>query len=64
MGMGCNCGGGMYNSGGQVRSMHPGGVNVGMGDGNVQFIKNTISQRIWFALLVRKDGTIVSADQF
>jgi prepilin-type N-terminal cleavage/methylation domain-containing protein/prepilin-type processing-associated H-X9-DG protein len=63
-GMGFNCGGGMFNSGGQSRSMHPGGVNIGMGDGHVQFIKNTISQRIWYALLVRKDGTIVSADQF
>ena len=36
-GMGFNCGGGMYNSGGQSRSMHPGGVNVGFGDGSVQF---------------------------
>jgi prepilin-type N-terminal cleavage/methylation domain-containing protein/prepilin-type processing-associated H-X9-DG protein len=63
-GMGFNCGGGMFNSGGQSRSMHPGGVNIGMADGHVQFVKNTISQRIWFALLVRKDGTIVSADQF
>ena len=64
MGLGFNCGGGMYNSGGQSRSMHPGGVNTGFADGSVKFIKNTIAQRIWFALLVRKDGTVLSADQY
>jgi prepilin-type N-terminal cleavage/methylation domain-containing protein/prepilin-type processing-associated H-X9-DG protein len=64
MGMGVNCGGGMFNSGGQVRSMHPGGVNVGFGDGSVKFIKNTISNQIWFNILTSKDGSIVSADQF
>jgi len=63
-GMGFNCGGGMFNSGGQSRSLHPGGVNVGFGDGSVKFIKNTISQRVWFNILCRKDGSIVSADQF
>ena len=64
MGMGVNCGGGMYNSGGQVRSLHPGGVNVGFGDGSVKFIKNTIANPIWFALLTSSNGDIVSADQF
>ena len=64
MGMGVNCGGGMFNSGGQVRSMHPGGVNVGFGDGSVKFIKNSISNQIWFSILTSKDGSIVSADQY
>jgi prepilin-type N-terminal cleavage/methylation domain-containing protein/prepilin-type processing-associated H-X9-DG protein len=64
MGMGVNCGGGMYNSGGQVRSMHPGGANVGFGDGSVRFIKNTISNQVWFNILTSKNGDIVSADQF
>ena len=63
-GMGFSCAGGQFNSGGQSRSMHPGGVNTGFGDGSVKFIKDTISQRVWFALLVRKDGTVISADQF
>jgi prepilin-type N-terminal cleavage/methylation domain-containing protein/prepilin-type processing-associated H-X9-DG protein len=62
--MGFNCGGGMYNSGGQSRSMHPGGVNTGFGDGSVHFIKNTISQRIWYALLCKRDGTVLSSDQY
>ncbi len=63
-GMGFNCGGGMYNSGGQSRSQHPGGVNTGFADGSVHFIKNSISQRIWYALLCRKDGTVLSSDQY
>jgi prepilin-type processing-associated H-X9-DG protein len=64
MGMGFNCGGGMYNSGGQCRSQHPGGVNMGFADGSVHFIKNSISQRVWYAILVKRDGTILSADQY
>jgi prepilin-type processing-associated H-X9-DG protein len=64
MGMGFNCGGGMYNSGGQCRSQHPGGVNMGFGDGSVKFIKNSIQQRIWYAILVRQDSTVLSADQY
>jgi prepilin-type N-terminal cleavage/methylation domain-containing protein/prepilin-type processing-associated H-X9-DG protein len=64
LGMGFNCGGGMFNSGGQSRSQHPGGVNTGFGDGSVKFIKNTIANRIWYALLCRKDGTVLSADQY
>ena len=64
LGMGVNCGGGMYNSGGQVRSLHPGGVNVGFGDGSVKFIKNTISNQVWYNVLTSKNGAIVSADQF
>ncbi len=62
--MGFNCGGGMYNSGGQVRSNHPGGVHVGFGDGSVRFIKQTISNQIWFNILTSKNGDITSADQF
>jgi prepilin-type N-terminal cleavage/methylation domain-containing protein/prepilin-type processing-associated H-X9-DG protein len=63
-GMGVNCGGGMFNSGGQVRSMHPGGVNVGFGDGSVKFIKNTISNPVWYNILTSHNGAIVSSDQF
>ena len=62
--MGFNCGGGMYNSGGQVRSNHPGGVHVGFGDGSVRFIKQTISNQIWFNILTSKNGDITNADQF
>jgi prepilin-type N-terminal cleavage/methylation domain-containing protein/prepilin-type processing-associated H-X9-DG protein len=64
IGMGFHCGGGMFNSGGQSRSMHPGGVNVGFGDGSVKFIKNTVTQRIWYSVLCRQDGTVLSSDSY
>jgi prepilin-type N-terminal cleavage/methylation domain-containing protein/prepilin-type processing-associated H-X9-DG protein len=63
-GMGFNCGSGMYNSGGQSRSMHPGGVTVGFGDGSVRFIKNSISNAIWIAILSKNDGIVLSSDQY
>ena len=63
-GMGFNCGSGMYNSGGQSRSMHPGGVNVGFGDGSVRFIKNSIANPVWLAILAKNDGVVLSSDQY
>jgi prepilin-type N-terminal cleavage/methylation domain-containing protein/prepilin-type processing-associated H-X9-DG protein len=63
-GMGFNCGSGMYNSGGQSRSMHPGGVNVGFGDGSVRFVKNTISNTIWILVLAKNDGAVLSSDSY
>ena len=47
-----------------ARSRHPGGVNVGMGDGSVKFIKNSINLQIWRALSSSKGGEVISADQF
>jgi prepilin-type N-terminal cleavage/methylation domain-containing protein/prepilin-type processing-associated H-X9-DG protein len=45
-------------------SYHPGGVNVGFLDGSVKFIKNTVSQRTWWAISTRAGGEVVSADSF
>jgi prepilin-type N-terminal cleavage/methylation domain-containing protein/prepilin-type processing-associated H-X9-DG protein len=64
LGMPCSCQQGHRNTGGQSRSMHPGGVNVGMGDGSVRFIKNTIANQVWFELLVSNDGWILGSDQY
>jgi prepilin-type N-terminal cleavage/methylation domain-containing protein/prepilin-type processing-associated H-X9-DG protein len=63
LGMPCNCSK-ANNVGGQARSLHPGGVNVGFGDGSVHFIKNTIANRIWYNILVSNDGGVISADQY
>ena len=43
------------------RSFHPGGVNVGMADGSVQFISQNIDLRIWHALGTPKQGDVVGS---
>ena len=43
-------------------SNHPGGVNLGLMDGSVRFIKNTISLPTWWALGTRAGGEVISAD--
>jgi prepilin-type N-terminal cleavage/methylation domain-containing protein/prepilin-type processing-associated H-X9-DG protein len=45
-------------------SAHPGGVNVTMADGHVQFIKNTISRPTWWAIATKANGEVVSADSY
>jgi len=31
------------------RSMHPGGVNVAMGDGSTRFVANDVAENVWQA---------------
>jgi prepilin-type N-terminal cleavage/methylation domain-containing protein/prepilin-type processing-associated H-X9-DG protein len=45
-------------------SYHPGGVNVGMIDGSVKFIKDTINPLSWWALATKAGGEVVSADSY
>ncbi len=45
-------------------SRHSGGVNMLMGDGSVKFIKQTISNPIFWALGTRNRGEVLSADQY
>ena len=45
-------------------SNHPGGVNMGMTDGSVRFIKDTVSPQIFWAIGTRKGGEILSADSY
>ncbi|MCY2935857.1 MAG: DUF1559 domain-containing protein [Planctomycetota bacterium] len=47
-----------------AKSKHPGGANIGFGDGSVRFLKNTISLPIWCALGSRNGGEVIGADQF
>ena len=45
-----------------ARSLHPGGVNVVLGDGSVRFIRDTIDLATWRALATRGGGEVISAD--
>ena len=63
----CDFGGGSSDSDDDAitaGSRHPGGVNVVMIDGHVQFIKATINIITWQALSTMAGGEILSADQY
>jgi len=47
-----------------ANSRHPGGVNVGLADGSVRFVKSTVNLVPWQAIGTRNGGEVVSADQF
>ena len=58
--MGCN-GNTLMNSA-QSRSKHTGGVMVGLGDGSVRFIKDSVDQVTWVNLLSKADGNVINGD--
>ena len=45
-------------------SNHSGGVNVGMADGSVRFIKNTVGLQPWWALGSRNIGEVIDASSY
>jgi len=45
-------------------SNHPGGCNVLMADGHVQFIKSSISMNTWWQLGTRAGGEVISSDSY
>ncbi|APW62177.1 DUF1559 domain-containing protein [Paludisphaera borealis] len=47
-----------------ARSKHPGGVNVGMVDGSVRFMKDSINLVTWGALSTTRGGEVISADSY
>ena len=47
-----------------ANSRHAGGVNFGLADGSVRFIKSTINLQTWRALGTRNLGEIISADNY
>ena len=42
------------------RSYHPGGVNIGLADGSVQFVADSVSETLFQALGTRSGGEVVS----
>lgn len=47
-----------------ARSQHPGGVNVGMADGSVRFVRNGVSLQVWRALGSKAGGESISNDDY
>ena len=47
-----------------ANSRHPGGVNVGLADGSVRFVKDTVNLQAWRALGTRDGGEVISADSY
>ena len=47
-----------------ARSKHPGGVNVGMCDGSVRFIKNSVNIFTFQAIASSRGGEVVSSDAY
>ncbi|SIO60721.1 prepilin-type N-terminal cleavage/methylation domain-containing protein/prepilin-type processing-associated H-X9-DG domain-containing protein [Singulisphaera sp. GP187] len=45
-------------------SKHSGGVNMGMVDGSVRFIKNTINVYTWWSLATISAGEVISSDAY
>ena len=43
---------------------HPGGVNVGMADGSVRFVKSSINIQTWWGLGTRAGGEVLSSDSY
>jgi prepilin-type processing-associated H-X9-DG protein len=42
-------------------SNHPGGVNVGLIDGSVRFIKDSVNWQTWAAIATRAGGEVIDA---
>jgi prepilin-type N-terminal cleavage/methylation domain-containing protein/prepilin-type processing-associated H-X9-DG protein len=47
-----------------ANSNHPGGANVLMADGHVQFIKSSLSFQVWWSLGTKANGEVISADSY
>jgi prepilin-type N-terminal cleavage/methylation domain-containing protein/prepilin-type processing-associated H-X9-DG protein len=45
-------------------SNHPGGANVCMADGHVQFIKSSVAIGTWWSLGTRANGEVISSDSY
>jgi prepilin-type N-terminal cleavage/methylation domain-containing protein/prepilin-type processing-associated H-X9-DG protein len=45
-------------------SNHPGGCNIMMADGHVQFIKSSISMNTWWQLGTKANGEVISSDSY
>ncbi len=52
------------NNGYSTYSFHPGGVNVLFGDGSVRFLKESVASTVFYALLTKQRGEVLSASDY
>jgi prepilin-type N-terminal cleavage/methylation domain-containing protein/prepilin-type processing-associated H-X9-DG protein len=60
----CDASQGGFAAASTANSNHPGGVNMCFGDGSVKFIKDTISQQVYWGLGSRSGGEVLSSDAY
>jgi len=46
----------------RAQSAHTGGINVGLADGSVRFVRAGVSQQTWTAALLPRDGQVLGSD--
>jgi prepilin-type N-terminal cleavage/methylation domain-containing protein/prepilin-type processing-associated H-X9-DG protein len=47
-----------------ANSNHPGGANVLMADGHVQFVKSSVTFQIWWSLGTKANGEVIGSDAY
>jgi prepilin-type processing-associated H-X9-DG protein len=47
---------------GLAQEIHPGGIQVGMGDGSVRLVNNAISPQTWYYALTPAGGEVLGSD--
>jgi prepilin-type processing-associated H-X9-DG protein len=52
------------NGAASASSLHSGGINIGLADGSVRFIKASVGLPTWWALGTRNLGEVISSDQY
>jgi prepilin-type processing-associated H-X9-DG protein len=48
----------------EIYAFHPGGANILMADGSVHFLKESTNPRVIVGLVTRRQGEVISADQY
>jgi prepilin-type N-terminal cleavage/methylation domain-containing protein/prepilin-type processing-associated H-X9-DG protein len=47
-----------------ARSRHAGGVNTGLADGSVRYVKNSVNYSVWQAISTTHGGEVISSDAY
>ena len=45
-------------------SVHPGGINIGLADGSIRFLRGSVARPLWHGLITRAGGETIKHDDF